>query len=252
MNVFRAIGDTLHSASRSVFPRLALPRLVLPRLVIAGRSRQSAAFAGCLALITGGLALIPGPDAAAIATVEEGQALAAVAPGAGGFGAQSTAALALTPDLRHAAGGANTLATIGREVECLALNIYFEARSEPETGKRAVAHVVMNRVADPRFPDDVCAVVQQGGEWPRHRCQFSWWCDGQSDEPTDRRAWVRSKALAQQVYWARSADPTNGALWYHADYVAPSWGQVLAQAGKIGRHIFYLDQKKPKLQLASS
>lgn len=242
MNVLRAIGDALDNASHTV-----------SRSVFAGRSRQSATLAGCIALVTGGLALIHAPDTAAVATVAEAEALAAVAPAAGGAEWQGFEAIALTPDLQGAAaGGANTLATIGREVECLALNIYFEARSEPEAGKRAVAHVVMNRVADSRFPDDVCSVVQQGGEWPRHRCQFSWWCDGQSDEPTDRRSWARSKALAQEVYWGRSVDPTDGALWYHADYVAPTWGQVLAQAGKIGRHIFYLDQDKPGVRLAAS
>ena len=128
---------------------------------------------------------------------------------------------------------------VRQEVECLALTIYFEARGEPDTGKLAVGHVVMNRASHPLFPAAVCAVVRQGGERPRYRCQFSWWCDGQNDHPTNWRAWQRSKALARRIYWDYSEDPTAGALWYHADYVTPSWRNSLAPGPKIGRHIFY-------------
>ncbi len=53
-------------------------------------------------------------------------------------------------------------------VECLALNIYHEARGEPEAGRLAVGHVVVNRALDGRFPKDVCQVVRQGGEKRRN------------------------------------------------------------------------------------
>jgi spore germination cell wall hydrolase CwlJ-like protein len=137
------------------------------------------------------------------------------------------------------------------ELNCLALNIYFEARNEPSEGQAAVGHVVLNRVSDPRFPDTVCKVVRQGGEQVRHRCQFSWWCDGQSDRPKNREVWEMSKAIAGDVYWGRWADPTNGALWYHADYVMPRWGRVLERGPKIGRHIFYLGRKQ-RTQVAAN
>ncbi len=127
---------------------------------------------------------------------------------------------------------------VPREVECLALTIYFEARGEPLEGKLAVGHVVMNRAAHPLFPGAVCAVVQQGiGKLLQ--CQFTWWCDGLSDQPAEWQAWETSKALARRVFWDYSADPTGGALWYHADYVRPGWGAQLLQGPKIGRHIFY-------------
>ncbi len=129
---------------------------------------------------------------------------------------------------------------IGREIQCLALNIYFEARSEPELGRHAVGHVVMNRVSDPRFPDTICDVIRQGESKKRHRCQFSWFCDGQSDRPTNSRAWQNSELIAHYVYWGFSQDPTYGALWYHADYVAPSWRKAFVRGPEIGRHIIYL------------
>ena len=75
-----------------------------------------------------------------------------------------------------------TQAAPADELKCLALNIYFEARGEPESGQLAVGHVVM-------FPGTVCGVIQQGGALRRHRCQFSWWCDGRSDKPGNKRLW---------------------------------------------------------------
>ncbi len=151
-------------------------------------------------------------------------------PGLLGIASQASPARA-APDVRQ-------------EVECLALTIYFEARGEPDEGKIAVGHVVMNRASHPLFPHKVCEVVQQGGEKLRFRCQFTWWCDGRSDQPREWRAWQRSKALARRIYWDYSEDPTAGALWYHADYVTPSWRNSLAPGPKIGRHIFYRDSGK--------
>ena len=46
-------------------------------------------------------------------------------------------------------------------VACLALNIYFEARNQSFEGQVAVAQVVFNRVADHRYPDNVCDVIYQ-------------------------------------------------------------------------------------------
>ncbi len=128
---------------------------------------------------------------------------------------------------------------VRHELECLALTIYFEARGEPDEGKIAVGHVVMNRATHPLFPQKVCEVVQQGGEKLRFHCQFTWWCDGRSDQPADWRAWEKSKALARRIFWDYSRDPTAGALWYHADYARPRWRGDLSRGPKIGRHVFY-------------
>jgi hypothetical protein len=126
------------------------------------------------------------------------------------------------------------------DLECLAMNIYHEARSEPETGKLAVGHVVMNRVSDRRFPGTVCGVVLQGGQKPLNGCQFSWWCDGRDDRPLNQRAWAESRHFASYIFAGNSKDPTGGALWYHADYVEPAWRKALIEGPQIGRHKFYL------------
>jgi spore germination cell wall hydrolase CwlJ-like protein len=135
------------------------------------------------------------------------------------------------------------------EVECLALNIYFEARSEPKRGQRAVGHVVMNRVANKHFPNTICDVVQQGGETRLNRCQFSWWCDGRSDKPVNQTAWEDSMELAHAIFTGDSTDPTNGALWYHAEYVQPYWKDSFTISVKIGQHVFYRNKTLPKYSM---
>ena len=117
---------------------------------------------------------------------------------------------------------------------CMALNIYFEARNQDWDGQLAVAHVVQNRVLDSRFPNTHCSVIKDGGE-RRHQCQFSWYCDGKSDAPRDVRAWRNAMQVARS-FW-KYEDPTNGALFYHADYVQPRWAGT--NYNVIGRHKFY-------------
>lgn len=134
--------------------------------------------------------------------------------------------------------------SIGKQdLRCLALNIYHEARSEPEAGQIAVALVTLNRVASSRFPGSICAVVKQGGSKKRHRCQFSWWCDGRSDRPTDQGAWRRAMEVARRVLEDAVPDPTRGALYYHASYVKPSWSRAYNRTARIGRHLFYRPTK---------
>ena len=125
------------------------------------------------------------------------------------------------------------------ELECLALNIYFESRSEPRIGQVAVAYTTLNRVADAKFPNTVCGVVLQGGEETRHRCQFSWWCDGRSDAVHERKAWLNSVRIAQLAMQKRIGDPTDGALFYHHERVNPKWSRAFELTAKIGKHLFY-------------
>lgn len=186
-----------------------------------------------------------------------------------GLGLLLAAGFLLTPPEATAAGAGHTIPddltidanglTGGKDaLMCLALNDYWEARGETLRGRLAVAMVVMNRVADPRYPDSVCAVVHQHmvPDQPR-ACQFSWTCDGRPDTPTDEDAWRRSLQLAAAVLEADGAleDPAHGALWYHATHVTPAWTDHLARAEVIGRHVFYRDrppfpEPRPEIEIA--
>ena len=132
--------------------------------------------------------------------------------------------------------------TLFESQRCLAQAIYFEARSEPLSGWAAVADVVINRALDARYPATICGVVFQG-EYRRHKCQFSFACDGLSDEAQNQRLWQRAMRLAgNKLIDFRAHPSTARATHYHADYVDPYWNQSMVRLTKIGRHIFYADR----------
>ncbi len=133
---------------------------------------------------------------------------------------------------------AAAFASLPANERCLAQAIYFEARGEPLEGRMAVAQVVLNRTRDARYPGDVCAVVFQY-QHRRHRCQFSFACDGRSDRPKDRHAWESALRLARTLAAGGYRDLTKGATHYHALYVSPVWSKALAPTRTIGGHRFY-------------
>ena len=126
------------------------------------------------------------------------------------------------------------------EITCLAKNIYFESRNESTAGKLAVALTTLNRVKDFRFPGTICGVVYQGGE-KLNRCQFSWYCDGEPDTIRNKAAWRNSVEMASQVLFRKNwiIDITDGARFYHADYVTPRWARIKKKTTQIDTHIFY-------------
>ena len=124
--------------------------------------------------------------------------------------------------------------TDDRQQDCLASAVYFEARGEPLKGQLAVADVVLNRVRSEKYPDTICEVVEQ--PW-----QFSFVNATGRIPEADRssEAWLKAVAIAR-IATAGTARAVDGdVLWYHADYVSPSWGRRLARQDQIGLHIFY-------------
>lgn len=132
---------------------------------------------------------------------------------------------------------------IAESLVCLATAIYFEARSEPTAGQYAVAEVILNRRDDDRFPDTVCGVVAQG-QHRLHRCQFSYMCDGKPEVIRNEKAYAKARRVATDILTAAPGvfDETEGALFYHATYVHPSWAKHMEATAKIGLHVFMTDQ----------
>lgn len=126
-----------------------------------------------------------------------------------------------------------------RELECLALNVYWEARGEPTEGKYAVAAVTLNRAVDPAYPPSICGVVWQGAGLGRYGCQFSWVCDRYGDHPRDSQAWHEAELIAQRALVQGHPDPTGGAEFFHAVYVRPNWSATMVKVGRIGSHVYY-------------
>jgi spore germination cell wall hydrolase CwlJ-like protein len=127
---------------------------------------------------------------------------------------------------------------------CLALNVYFEARNQSLEGQLAVAQVVVNRTIDDEYPNTPCEVVYDARTYSsgfpkRHQCQFSWYCDGKSDEPTDKAAFERAMQIIVYLMKSDVSDITNGATHYHTLQVLPSWAEGENPTAIIGNHIFY-------------
>ncbi len=115
------------------------------------------------------------------------------------------------------------------EARCLAENIYHEARNQGTAGWLAVAAVTLNRVTDDRFPDSICGVV------------FQWYCDGKPDDINQLDIYMDIMQFSKILLTSRVMmfDITDGATFYHADYVMPSWAKSKIKTIEIGDHIFY-------------
>ena len=144
-----------------------------------------------------------------------------------------------------------------QEAVCLAKNMYYEARNQGLAGQLAVSLVVMNRVKDKRYPDTICEVVYQGpiSKWwlkekgkivpIRNRCQFSWYCDGKSDDPKNKKKYKFFLDLSRDLVYGNMqvVDITEGATHYHADYVYPDWRKTKTKTIEVADHIFYRWEK---------
>ena len=138
------------------------------------------------------------------------------------------------------------------ESYCLAENVYHEARNQPKVGQMAVMSVTLNRVNDPRYPNTICGVTKQGPTRPswkdetvmipiKHRCQFSWYCDGKSDRIHDMETFNSIYLFTSGLVDGTITllDVTDGATHYHADYVEPDWAKTKTKTIEIEDHIFY-------------
>lgn len=127
------------------------------------------------------------------------------------------------------------------ELQCLAENIYFEARGEPLAGQYAVAEVTMNRARAQNFPHTICDVVHETRWDPIRRrfvADFSWTELG-ALSPPDGAAWKQATTVANAAYEDLHAPLVPGALFYHATSVRPEWSRTRRAIATIGKHIFY-------------
>lgn len=130
--------------------------------------------------------------------------------------------------------------TCDPELRILAEAIYFESRSEYWTGQEAVAHVIVNRLKHPEFPDTIEEVVYQDSN-KKNRCQFSYACDGRSEKIRDLAAWENCVVSASRVYYGMAKDNTGGATYYINRNISTNQAffRTLELTKKIGSHTFY-------------
>jgi spore germination cell wall hydrolase CwlJ-like protein len=178
---------------------------------------------------------LPGQPTAATAQAPKGY-LAAMyekAMSALGYGEAAPAAAPAQKSLDELVGEHEAQAAADGEQDCLAKAVYFESRGEPIEGQLAVAEVVMNRAASGRYPAGLCDVITQ-------KAQFSFIRHGRFPTPDEgSEAWRKAVAIAKIAREKLVSNLPSDVLWYHAEYVAPSWGKRLNRTAQIGLHIFY-------------
>jgi len=122
-------------------------------------------------------------------------------------------------------------------ITCLSRTIYWEAKNEGAAGMEAIANVVMNRLGHKGFPNTICEVVRQGHE--KGACQFSWWCDGRSDDAEEDKPYAIAKEISRRALNRQLPDRTGGAMYFHQRKVSPGWSAEYIKTVEIGEHIFY-------------
>ncbi|MGB7316431.1 MAG: cell wall hydrolase [Planktotalea sp.] len=126
----------------------------------------------------------------------------------------------------------------GKSLTCLSEALYFEARGETVKGQFAVAEVILNRVDNPRYPDTVCGVINQG-TGRKFACQFTYTCDGRKEVITEQATYARLKKIAKLMLSDMQKPLTKGATHYHTTAVRPKWSRVFPRTATIGVHHFY-------------
>lgn len=133
------------------------------------------------------------------------------------------------------------------ERKCLVEAIYFEGRSEELIAQLAIANVIIERVRLPNYPNTVCKVVRQGryykGNPIRHKCAFSYWCDGKSERMYNKRAKETAIKVAAMAMKGMLVETTLEATHYHTRAVSPYWSrhERLIYLGSLGSHLFYTE-----------
>ena len=128
-----------------------------------------------------------------------------------------------------------------KHLTCLSEALYFEARGETVKGQFAVAEVIMNRVASSRYPNSVCAVINQG-TGRKFACQFTYTCDGRKEIISEKATYARLRKIAKLMLSDMEKPLTKGATHYHTKSVRPNWSRVFPRTATIGVHHFYREK----------
>lgn len=129
------------------------------------------------------------------------------------------------------------VAVVDDAIVCLSRTIYWEAKGGTDADMEGVANVVLNRLGHEGYPDTICGVVKQGME--KKVCQFSWWCDGRSDQVKEDDRYAASKEIARKALNQQLSDRTKGAMFFHDRNARPAWASEYIRTAETGKFMFY-------------
>lgn len=155
------------------------------------------------------------------------------------------------------------------DLDALSMTLWGEARGEGEEGMRAVAHVIVNRARNKRWPDTISGVAYDddqfscwndddvNSEMMPKMLQFynylrakpkGWqnWYESFKQSPDFKRyeSYLEAREIAREVLENQDDDPTNGAVFYHTRSVSPDWARGQQVVARIGAHQFYRTDRK--------
>jgi spore germination cell wall hydrolase CwlJ-like protein len=129
------------------------------------------------------------------------------------------------------------VAPVDDAITCLSRTIYWEAKGGTTADMEDVANVILNRIGHEGFPGTICEVVKQGAE--KKTCQFSWWCDGRSDQVQEDDRYTIAKEIARKALNQQIKDRTGGAMYFHDKKVHPSWAKEYIKTAETDTFVFY-------------
>ncbi|MDH0747122.1 cell wall hydrolase [Pseudomonas sp. GD03842] len=120
---------------------------------------------------------------------------------------------------------------------CLSRTLYWEAKGGTDADMEGVADVVLNRLGHEGYPSTICAVVKEGAD--KKACQFSWWCDGKSDQVKEDDRYAAAKEIARKALNQQLPDRTRGAMYFHDRHVKPAWASTYVRTAETEKFLFY-------------
>ena len=118
-----------------------------------------------------------------------------------------------------------------KQIECLKINAYMEARNQGVKGMQAVTWVVLNRTKHPSYPSTPCSVIAQ----PK---QFSWY-GNKPIQIKEKDAYMQAERVVEGVLSGKLKDNTNSSTHFHSARIKPVWASRLSYTTTIGSHCFY-------------
>ena len=118
-----------------------------------------------------------------------------------------------------------------KQIQCLVLNSYMEARGQGVKGMQAVTWVVLNRTKHPSYPSTPCSVIAQ----PK---QFSWY-GNKPIQIKEKDAYTQAERVVEGVLSGKLKDNTNSSTHFHSARIKPVWANRLSYTTTIGSHCFY-------------
>ncbi|WP_397452876.1 cell wall hydrolase [Pseudomonas sp. NA-150] len=128
-------------------------------------------------------------------------------------------------------------ASLDDAIVCLSRTIFWEAKGGSDADMEGVASVVLNRLGHDGFPGTICEVVKQGAD--KKVCQFSWWCDGHSDQVDEDDRYAMAKEIARKALNQQLKDRTSGAMYFHDRKVKPEWAKEYIKTAETEKFLFY-------------